>query len=268
MKNFLFIQSLNVIGISYLILFFLGFQSEDEFQMICGGIGMMLVMTNLTLGQPQNQLTLIIWSIIGCLIFLFISKWWIGLFVVFGIFTLGQFPSLILFTIKWKSLIQVVDESEDRISSINFISLVMIVFLPLFFFPKETSLFNLIKNDERVDLVNQDNEIRESFDHLRLSYNSYIKSIEILNNSNEEIYYFEEIDEYQGLIQKSLSEGRLVKNSTLRNVHKDYQKYFKDFYLKGLELQIQGIEQSKPKKLIDGQELVNTFNQWRNRNNL
>jgi len=268
MKNFLFIQTLNVIGISYLMLFFLGFQSEDEFQMICGGIGMMLVMTNLTLGQTRNQLSLIIWSIIGCLIFLFISKWWIGLFVVFGIFTLGQFPSLILFTIKWKSLIQVVDESEDRISSINFITLVIIVFLPLFFFPKETSLFNLIKNDKRIDLVNQDNEIRESFDHLRLSYNYYNKSIEILNNSNEEIYYFEEIVEYQGLIQKSLTEGGLVQVHYLNDLHVDYRKYFTNYYLKGLELQIVGIEHSNFKKLIRGQELVNTFYEWRNSNNL
>ncbi len=268
MKNLLLVQSLNILGISYLIVFILGFLSEDDLQMILGGIGMIFVMTSLTLGQPRNQWTLFTWSVIGCLTFLFISKWWIGLFVVFGIFTLGQFPSLILFTIKWKSQTKKIDKNEDRISSFDFISVVILIFLPLFFFPRESSLYNLVKNDKRIDSVNHDKEIKESFDHLRRSYNYCNESIEILNNSDEEIYYFEEIEEYHGLIQKSLTEGELVQLHYLREIHVDYRKYFRDYYLKGLELQIEGIEHSNFKKLIRGQELVDTFYKWRNSNNL
>lgn len=90
MINYYLILIVNFIGIGYLILFLIGFFSDNLNLFYIGGIGMLIFMFIIIKEQPKNLFSFLFMSGIGCAVAYFVSKWWSGLFLVSAFYTIGQ----------------------------------------------------------------------------------------------------------------------------------------------------------------------------------
>jgi len=114
MKNYYLILIENFIGIGYLILFLIGFFTNNANFYNIGGIGMLIFMFIMIKGSTKNLTTFIFACGIGALIAYFVSKWWIGVFWVSAFFTAGQILS-----------IGAIIKAKDQIENMNLVNYAM-----------------------------------------------------------------------------------------------------------------------------------------------
>lgn len=110
MKSYYLILIENFVGIIYLILFLLGFFTDNLNFYHIGGIGVLIFMFIMIKGQPKNLFSFLIICGIGCLIAYFVSKWWLGIFWVSAFFTVGQLFGIRALLKSKKQLITQIDE--------------------------------------------------------------------------------------------------------------------------------------------------------------
>ena len=112
MKNYYLILIENFIGIGYLILFLIGFFTDNLNYINIGGIGMLLFMFIMIKEQPKNLSSFVFMCGIGSLIGYFISKWWLGLFCVCAFFSAGQLFGIFALVKNKRQIIEKVEEQK------------------------------------------------------------------------------------------------------------------------------------------------------------
>ena len=112
MKNYYLILIENFIGIGYLILFLIGFFTDNLNYINIGGIGMLLFMFIMIKEQPKNLSSFVFMCGIGSLIGYFISKWWLGLFWVSAFFSAGQLFGIFALVKNKRQIIEKVEEQK------------------------------------------------------------------------------------------------------------------------------------------------------------
>jgi hypothetical protein len=112
MKNYYLILIENFIGIGYLILFLIGFFTDNLNFYHIGGIGMLIFMFIMIKGQPKNLFSFLFMCGIGCVVAYFVSKWWLGLFWVSAFYTVGQLFGIRALIKNKEQLIEQIDEQK------------------------------------------------------------------------------------------------------------------------------------------------------------
>lgn len=112
MKNYYLILFENFIGIGYLILFLIGFFTDNLNYINIGGIGMLLFMFIMIKEQPKNLSSFVFMCGIGSFIGYFISKYWLGLFWVSAFFSAGQLFGIFALVKNKSQIIEKVEEQK------------------------------------------------------------------------------------------------------------------------------------------------------------
>lgn len=103
--------------------------------------------------------------------------------------------------------------------------------------------------------------------HLANSINYANQATQIINTGNP----FEQVDQadIQTVLEfnkKALEEAKLVDIENLNRDYKDFGNHYRDEFIRGLELFIDGFEISDNQKILEGQILLDKWGTWYSQN--
>lgn len=278
MKNYYLILIENFIGIGYLILFLLGFFTDNLNFYHIGGIGMLIFMFIMIKGQPKNLSSFLFMCGIGSVIAYFVSKWWLGLFWVSTFFSAGQLFGIIALIKNKKQIINQVEEqkigTEDLVKSAitgkttdtDSISIIEIMFFIALLIGPYLFANNLRENTAVTNSNSLGKEIKEQVMHMEKSKEYSNQGIQIMNLSDSQVVSQNKIDSYKEFLKKSIEEAKKVDTTVLNKIKNGYGTIYYEKYLRAKELELQGYETGNASSLTKGQILYDEFVDWMNEN--
>lgn len=269
MKNYNLILIEHFVGIGYLILFLVGFFSDNQSFYQIGAIGMLIFMFIMIKGQPKNLSSFLFACAMGCVIAYFVSKWWIGLFWVSAFFTAGQSFGMIEL-IRNKNQIQDMNLGDFARSGmksdpdkINLVEIIFFIGLLIGPYLLANNPMDNIKNGGNISLGK---EIKEQIIHIEKSKEYSNQGIQIMNLSDSQIVSQNKMDAYKEFLKKSIEEARKVDTTVLNKIKNGYGTIYYGKYLRAKELELQGYETGNASALTKGQILYDEFVDWMNEN--
>lgn len=270
MKNYYLILIENFIGIGYLILFLLGFFTDNLNFYHIGGIGMLIFMFIMIKGQPKKLFSFLFTCVIGCVVAYFVSNWWLGLFWVSAFYTAGQLFGIIAL-IKNKEQIKNANLANFAMSGMNSdpdkIQIIEILFFAGLLLVPYLLGNNLTENNSENQEYSLDKDtIMEQVNYMEKSKEYSNLGIEIMNLKDSQIVSQNKIDSYKEYLKKSIKEAKKVDTSVLNKIKSGYGKTYYEKYIIAKELQLQGYETGNASSLAKGQILYDEFVDWMNEN--
>jgi hypothetical protein len=278
MKNYYLILIENFIGIGYLILFLLGFFTDNLNFIHIGGIGMLIFMFIMIKGQPKNLSSFLFMCVIGSVAGYFISKWWLGLFWVSAFFSAGQLFGIIALLKNRKQIIDQVEEQKndtedlfkfamtgktanpDKISIIEILFFIGLLIGPYLF------ANNLMVNTVDIKSNSLENEFKEQVLYMEKSKEYSNQGIQIMNLSGSQVVSQNKIDSYKEFLKKSIEEAKKVDTTVLNKIKNGFGTIYYEKYLRAKELELQGYEMGNASSLTKGQILYDEFVDWMDEN--
>lgn len=269
MKNYYLILIENFIGIGYLILFLLGFFTDNLNFYHIGGIGMLIFMFIMIKGQPKNLFSFLFMCGIGCVVAYFVSKWWLGLFWVSAFYTVGQLFG-IRALLKNKEQIKNMNLANFAMSGMKSvpdkIGLIEILFFIGLLIGPYLFAYNLMENTVDIKSNSLEKEIKEQVMHMEKSKEYSNQGIQIMNLSDSQVVSQNKIDSYKEFLKKSIEEAKKVDTTVLNKIKNGYGTIYYEKYLRAKELELQGYETGNASSLTKGQILYDEFVDWMNEN--
>ena len=269
MKNYYLILIENFIGIGYLILFLIGFFTDNQSFYHIGGIGMLIFMFIMIKGQPKNLFSFLFMCGIGCVVAYFVSKWWLGLFWVSAFYTAGQLFGISAL-IKNKEQIRNMNLANFAMSGMKSdpdkLGLIEILFFIALLVGPYLFANNLIENNFDNNTYSLEKEIKEQVMHMEKSKEYSNQGIQIMNLSDSQVVSQNKIDSYKEFLKKSIEEARKVDTTVLNKIKNGYGTIYYEKYLRAKELELEGYETGNASSLTKGQILYDEFVDWMNEN--
>jgi hypothetical protein len=269
MKNYYLILMENFIGIGYLVLFLLGFFTDNLNFYHIGGIGVLIFMFIMIKGQPKNLFSFLFMCGIGCVVAYFMSKWWLGLFWVSAFYTTGQLFGISAL-LKNKKQIKNMNHANfamsgmksnpDKIGPVEILFFIGLLIGPYLF------ANNLMENTEDNKRNSLEKEIKEQVMHIEKSKEYSNQGIQVMNLSDSQVVSQNKIDSYKEFLKKSIEEAKKVDTTILNRIKNGYGTIYYKKYLRAKELQLQGYETGNASSLTKGQILYGEFVDWMNEN--
>lgn len=269
MKNYYLILIENFIGIGYLILFLIGFFTDNQSFYHIGGIGMLIFMFIMIKGQPKNLFSFFFMCGIGCVVAYFVSKWWLGLFWVSAFYSTGQLFGIIAL-IKNKEQIRNMNLANFAMSGMKSdpdkLGLLEILFFIALLIGPYLLANNLIKDNVDNSTYSLEKEIEEQIMYIEKSKKYSNQGIQIMNLSDSEVVSQNKIDSYKEFLKKAIEEARKVDTTVLNKIKNGWGTIYYEKYLRGKELELEGYETGNASSLTKGQILYDEYVDYANEN--
>jgi len=97
--------------------------------------------------------------------------------------------------------------------------------------------------------------------HFKASQKAYNKAVKIINDA-EGVLVIDSQNRLMDALQLALDEAREVKPEFLREHHPRFEYYFKNRYIKGLDLWITGMKKVDAPAALRGQEYIREYIEW------
>lgn len=260
MKNYYFILIENFIGIGYLVLYLLGFFADNLNFYCIGGIGMLIFMFIMIKGQPRNLFSFLFVCGIGCIVAYFFSEWWLGLFWVSALYTVGQLFGIRSLLKNKEQIMTGMKSDPDKIELIEILFFIGLLIGPYLF------ANSVMKKTVETKSNSFEKEIKEQVVHMEKSKDYSNQGIQIMNLIDSQVVSQNKIDSYKEFLKKSIEEAKKVDTTVLNKIKNGYGTIYYEKYLRAKELQFQGYETGNASSLTKGQILYDEFVDWMNQN--
>lgn len=110
--------------------------------------------------------------------------------------------------------------------------------------------------------------IERSVKHLQKSIEWNNKRIQLANKDTTLLVSSEDMSLIKEYLKYAIDEAKKVDTVVLNSVKNGYGNVYYDKYLKGMEMELKGIEEGNNNMSIDGQLMYDEFLNWLNENGL